>query len=62
MSKIKNTATVNTYGDDSTEEEIIISSHWNRDSFVVLNIGSVKVTVVAADLKRAIDNCTNVGF
>jgi len=62
MSKIKNTATVNTYEDDSTEEEIIISSHWNRDSLVVLHIGKVKLTVAAADLKRAIDNCTNVGF
>lgn len=39
---------------------IKIKSHWNRQEFVVLEIGKgVMVTVLARDLKNAIDNATN---
>jgi len=63
MSKIKNTAIVCTYDDkESCAKEITISSHWNRESLVVITIDGKRVTVAATDLKKAVDNCTNVGF
>ena len=40
-------------------EEIGISSHWNRDSMVVIEVGDETFTVNADDLLAAIKNATN---
>jgi len=61
MSKIKNTAEVSTYNEPSVPN-IRVNSHWNRDEMVVVVIGENKYEVLGRDLKRAIDNCMNVGF
>lgn len=37
-----------------------VSSHWNRDSMVVLEVGDQRVTVSARDIHAAIMNATNV--
>ena len=40
--------------------KLTVSEHWNRKSFVVLRIEEgKKITVSAAELKRAIDNAQN---
>jgi len=39
--------------------KVKVSEHWNRKNFVVLEIDGKKITVVADDLKRAIDNAQN---
>ena len=44
----------------SNAQPLIVKSHWNNDNVVVLEIGGVKYTVVAKDLKAAIDNATNI--
>lgn len=38
---------------------LTVSNHWNRKCFVVLELGEVKVTVSADELKRAIANAQN---
>jgi hypothetical protein len=45
-------------GDD--ELCLLVKAHWNRDSMVVLEIGGHAYTVVAEELKKAINNATNV--
>lgn len=43
------------------EEEIIIESHWNEPSKVVIELGNGdRITVVADDLLAAIKNATNI--
>lgn len=37
----------------------MVSEHWNRKQLVVIEIDGVKHTVVADELKRAIDNAQN---
>ena len=39
--------------------KVKISEHWNRKSFVVIEIDGKNATVLADDLKRAIDNAQN---
>ena len=41
---------------------ITIESHWNRRNLVILNVPGIgkKMTVVAEELKMAIDNAINV--
>jgi len=39
--------------------KLIVSEHWNRKQFVVIEIEGVKHTVLADELKRAIDNSQN---
>lgn len=39
--------------------ELHVSNHWNLSRMVVLWIGGKKYTVLASELKRAIDNATN---
>ena len=41
-------------------KEIIIHSHWNSDRLVDIELpGFDKITVVASDIKAAIENATN---
>ena len=40
-----------------TKMEVL--SHWNYNHYVILDIDGKKYTVVAKDLKTAIDNSTN---
>ena len=40
-------------------QPLIVKSHWNNSAVVVLEINGTKYTVVAKDLKAAIDNATN---
>lgn len=55
------------YETDGTENKglkskmpkMTVSEHWNRKNFVVIEVDGVKHTVVADDLKRAIDNAQN---
>lgn len=65
MAKIKNTAEVKTYNEPA-KQSIKVHSHWNRKEFVEIQIGSDpekdRFVVAGQDLKRAIDNCMNVGF
>jgi hypothetical protein len=59
--KVSNT--INTYPDDGDRTkqpaDIEVRSHWNYDDRVHLIFGPCIVTVLAADLKRAVDNATN---
>lgn len=43
------------------DDHLIVSSHWNEPSKVELVIAGDKITVVAKDLRAAIDNATNSG-
>jgi len=46
-------------GLESEMPKMHISEHWNRKQFVVVEIDGVKHTVMADELKRAIDNAQN---
>ena len=61
MAKIKNTSEVNTYNEPA-KPSLRVHSHWNRREFVEIQIGEERFVVVGEDLKRAIDNCMNVGI
>jgi len=39
--------------------ELFVLNHWNLNSMVVLEFGKDKITVLARDLRKAIDNATN---
>lgn len=41
------------------KDHIKVESHWNRSSFVVINYSGTKFTVLASELRKAIDNATN---
>ena len=41
---------------------ITVSSHWNVRDWVVIEVEGKKFTVVANDLKDAVDNATNTGY
>ena len=43
----------------SETEKLIISEHWNQKQFVKLKFNDVEITVLASELKRAIDNAQN---
>ena len=43
-----------------TERPLKVTSHWNRDEFVIIDTGTETFTVLADALKVAIDNATNV--
>lgn len=38
---------------------LVISSHWNRDDFVVIKLSGVAITVSVRKLLPAIQNATN---
>lgn len=44
----------------SNEAQLTVKNHWNRKNFVILNMNDKEITVVADDLKRAIENAQNV--
>ncbi len=43
----------------SDRPKVKVSEHWNYKEFVVVEIDDKKVTVLADELKRAIDNAQN---
>lgn len=46
-------------GLESKMPKLTVSEHWNRRQLVVIEIDGVKHTVIADELKRAIDNAQN---
>lgn len=42
------------------EVYVHICSHWCYDDRVVLNVGDKTFTLIAVDIKKAVDNATNV--
>jgi hypothetical protein len=45
---------------DFTANTLIIESHWNRSSLVVIRVNDdVSISVSADELKKAIENATN---
>lgn len=57
---IKITNEVQSY-DDPARPGIRVHSHWCYHDRVVIEVGGVKVTVIGADIKAAVDNAMNVG-
>jgi len=55
---IKVTNEVPTY-DEPAKPSIRVHSHWCHSDRVVIEIGEFKVTIIAADIKAAVDNATN---
>ena len=55
---VKVTCQIRTYGEKSTPD-VKIHSHWNERDKVVLEFGDIQYTVLAKDIKAAVDNCTN---
>ena len=41
------------------EPKLLVESHWSIKNRIVLSVGGKKITVIADDLRRAIDNATN---
>jgi len=68
MSKLKSTNEIDVYERDnkeclpSKEYKLIIQSHWNRSSMVVLKFEDTILTVSADELLMAITNAKNVGI
>ena len=66
-SRFNSVNSIQTYETDGTENKGLeskmpkmhISEHWNWKRFVVIEIDDKKHTVVADELKRAIDNAQN---
>ena len=60
---MKITNTINTVPDDTERSgqptTVDVSSHWTYNDRVNIAFGPVTVTVLADDLKRAVDNATN---
>lgn len=59
---METTVTINVYeinGEDVTDKKMGVKSHWNRDDFVDIKINGKIYTVLALELKKAIDNATN---
>lgn len=61
MAKVKTICQIESY-DEPAKPSIKMHNHCNRNNMVVLEVGGKTVTVLAADLEKAIQNCTNVGF
>ena len=61
MGKIKVTCEIKDYSDPA-QPQIRVHNHWNYNSLVELEVDGKRYTVNADDLRRAIENCTNVGF
>lgn len=55
---VKVTCQIDTYNEPA-KENIKIHNHWNRNEMVELEINNQRYTVLAKELKAAIDNCTN---
>ena len=61
MGKIKVTCELKDYSDPA-QPQIRVHNHWNIDRLVELEVDGKRYTVCADELRRAIENCTNVGF
>jgi hypothetical protein len=46
-------------GLSSDRPKVIVKEHWNRREFVVIEVNGKELTVLADELKRAIDNAQN---
>jgi hypothetical protein len=57
---IKVTNEVKTY-DEPAKPSIRVHSHWNQRDRVVIEIVGSQATVLAADIRAAIDNATHTG-
>ena len=63
---MKTTSEIEIYETNGEESPIAnyplmtVESHWNRNEMIVLKIGKKSVTVLADELKKAIDNATNI--
>jgi hypothetical protein len=55
---IKVTNEVQTY-DEPAKPSIRVHSHWNQQDRVVIEVMDFRVTVLAADIRAAVDNATN---
>jgi hypothetical protein len=55
---IKVTNEVQTY-DEPAKPSIRVHSHWSQRDRVMIEIGEYVVTVIAADIRAAVDNATN---
>ncbi|KXB08463.1 hypothetical protein AKJ59_00850 [candidate division MSBL1 archaeon SCGC-AAA385M02] len=52
---------IDTYGDNSEDrKELIVKNHWHRNDIVVLELEGKEIEVFARELKRAIENATNL--
>lgn len=66
-SRFKSVNSIRVYETNGTENKGLesqmpkmhVSEHWSRRAFVVIEIDGVKLTVLADELKRAIDNAQN---
>ena len=61
MGRIKVTCELKDYSEPA-QPQIKVYSDRDIDRFVELEIDGKKYTVNADELRRAIENCTNVGF
>lgn len=43
-----------------TKKVMGVESHWNRNEWVILRVGSNRVAIKARDLRAATENATNV--
>jgi|GEM_PF-2062454 len=67
MNRFKSENTLQVYETNGTENKgleskkpkLKVSEHWNRKEFVVIEVNGEKHTVIANELKRAIDNAQN---
>lgn len=60
MGKVKTTCAVQVYG-DTDKLPLKVHSHWNQRELIELQVGEQRIVVAGDDLKRAVDNCMNVG-
>lgn len=65
MNRVETTAKVRVYENDGEEISIekddqflTVTTHWNESSKVLINVGGAVVTVVAVDLIKAIERCS----
>lgn len=62
---MKTETRVKIYEENGTESgglkypELSVTNHWNLNSMVILEFGKDKITVLARELRIAIDNATN---
>ncbi len=61
MGRIEVTCKLKDYS-DPPQQQIRVHNHWNDNGLVVLEVYGKRYTVSADELRRAIENCTNVGF
>jgi len=61
MKTLKVSVEVDIYEIDGREVKgyIMVHSHWNQDTKVILEINGKKYTVLAGEFKKAIENTTN---